>query len=249
MRENVPAAMAWLTACFTHFMYADALEAPAQSHLAAMLARMSAIAAGFWQRPVVQSSAAARAVAGAPATAKAATIASTRILARFICTPFFGPHRPAVLRALPHWSRDRKAGVCPIGHAGCPFGGSRCPFGGARVYGRDRDMVADDQRQQEGPFMRRPPEDKAIVPFPTHAVSNMEWVAHGLTRQQQLAERLIAEECAERARRHGRARAQFLRTAAASATAFMVLNRINGSNAFAVKEVHWDDLDAAGGLL
>jgi len=97
--------------------------------------------------------------------------------------------------------------------------------------------------------MRRPPEDRAIVPFPTHAVSNMEWVPHGITKKKKLAERLIAEECAERAKRHGMTRAQFLRTAAATATAFMVLNRLNGSNAFAVKKVHCDDLDAAGELL
>src|SRR5262245_56202480 len=106
-------------------------------------------------------------------------------------------------------------------------------------------MVADDQRQQEGPFMRRPPEDQAIVPFPTHAVSNMEWVPHGITRKQKLAERLIAEECAERAKRHGMTRAQFLRTAAATATAFMVLNRINGSTALAVEKEHCEDLEAA----
>src|SRR5262245_27546340 len=97
--------------------------------------------------------------------------------------------------------------------------------------------------------MRRPPEDQAIVPFPTHAVSNMEWVPHGITKKQKLAERLIAEECAERAKRHGMTRAQFLRTAAATATAFMVLNKINGSNAYAVKKEHCDDLDAAREVL
>jgi predicted TIM-barrel fold metal-dependent hydrolase len=97
--------------------------------------------------------------------------------------------------------------------------------------------------------MRRPPEDRAIVPFPTHAVSNMEWVPTGITAQQKLAERLIAEECAERAKRHGMTRAQFLRTAAATATAFMVLNKLHGSTAFAVKKPHCDDLDAARELL
>jgi predicted TIM-barrel fold metal-dependent hydrolase len=95
----------------------------------------------------------------------------------------------------------------------------------------------------------RPPEDRAIVPFPTHAVSNMEWVPPGPTKKQKVAERLIAEECAERAKRHGMNRAQFLRTAAATATAFMVLNKLHGSTAFAVKKEHCDDLDAARELL
>jgi uncharacterized protein len=97
--------------------------------------------------------------------------------------------------------------------------------------------------------MRRPPEDRAIVPFPTHAVSNMEWVPTGITEKQTLAERLIAEECADRAKRHGMTRAQFLRTAAATTTAFMVLNKLHGSTAFAVRKEHCDDLDAARELL
>ncbi len=97
--------------------------------------------------------------------------------------------------------------------------------------------------------MRRQPEDHAIVPFPTHAVSNMEWVPTGITEKQRLAERLIAEECAAQAKRHGMSRAEFLRTAAATATAFMVLNKLHGSTAFAVKKPHCDDLDAARELL
>ncbi len=97
--------------------------------------------------------------------------------------------------------------------------------------------------------MARPPEDRAIVPFPTYPVSNMEWVPTGPTEKQKLAERLIAEECAERAKRHGMSRAQFLRTAAATATAFMVLNKLHGSTAYAVKKQHCDDLDAARELL
>src|SRR5262249_21344228 len=87
-----------------------------------------------------------------------------------------------------------------------------------------------------------------IVPFPTHAVSNMEWVPSGITERQKLAKRLIAEECAERARRHGMSRAQFLRTAA-TATAFIVLNKLHGSTAFAVTKEHCDDLDAGRELL
>lgn len=97
--------------------------------------------------------------------------------------------------------------------------------------------------------MSREPDDRAIVPFPTHAVSNMEWVPTGITKQQKVAERLIAEECATQAKRHGMTRARFLRTAAATATAFMVLNKLYGSRAFAVKKPHCDDLDAARELL
>jgi predicted TIM-barrel fold metal-dependent hydrolase len=97
--------------------------------------------------------------------------------------------------------------------------------------------------------MARPPEDRAIVPFPTHAVSNMEWVPTGITERQKTVERLIAQACADGAKRHGMSRAQFLRTAAATATAFMVLNKFYGSNAFAVKKEQCDDFDAARELL
>src|SRR6185295_909804 len=86
-------------------------------------------------------------------------------------------------------------------------------------------------------------------PFPTHAVSNMEWVPNGITPKQKVAERLIAERCADQAKRHGMSRAEFLRTAAATATAFAVLNEFYGSKAFAVKKEHCDDLAGARELL
>ena len=47
MREKVPPEIAAFTTRLTHFMYLEPLAAPAQSHSAAMLVRMSAIAAGF----------------------------------------------------------------------------------------------------------------------------------------------------------------------------------------------------------
>src|SRR4029453_15933527 len=85
-REKVPAEMAAFTTRLTHFMYFEALAAPAQSHSAAMLVPMSAIAGGFWQRAVVQSPSAARATADTPVRASRA-IASTWTLAPFIGTP------------------------------------------------------------------------------------------------------------------------------------------------------------------
>src|SRR2546425_13229349 len=66
------------------------------------------------------------------------------------------------------------------------------------------------------------------VPFPLCDVSNGEWCPRPPSAKQQLAARLIAEECDRRARRHGMARAQFLCTAAGTATAFWVLNLVHG---------------------
>jgi hypothetical protein len=62
----------------------------------------------------------------------------------------------------------------------------------------------------------------------------MEWVPKPITDRQLLAERLIAEECAQQAKRHGMTRADFLRTAAATLTGFVVLNELSGSDVFAV---------------
>src|SRR5262245_14609976 len=87
MREKVPAEIAAFTTRLTHFMYFEPLAAPAQSHSAAMLVRMSAIAAGFWQRAVVQSSSAARVTAGAAVSTSRDTTASTWTLAPFIRYP------------------------------------------------------------------------------------------------------------------------------------------------------------------
>jgi hypothetical protein len=66
---------------------------------------------------------------------------------------------------------------------------------------------------------------------------------------------MIATEIEARAHRHGMSREEFLRTAAATATAFMVLNKINGLDAWGdnavlpVKKQHCDDLEAGRELL
>jgi uncharacterized protein len=101
----------------------------------------------------------------------------------------------------------------------------------------------------------RSDDDNATLPFPTAPISNGEWVPLPVTQKQELAAKLIADETAARARRHGMTRGQFLRTAAATTTAFMVLNKIHGleqSGEAAVLPVtgaHCDDLDAARELL
>jgi len=97
--------------------------------------------------------------------------------------------------------------------------------------------------------MGRTPEDRAIVPFPTYPVSNMEWVPKPITDRQLLAERLIAEECAQQAKRHGMTRADFLRTAAATLTGFVVLNELSGSDVFAVTRKQCEDPEAAREVL
>ncbi|HEV7734741.1 MAG TPA: amidohydrolase family protein [Candidatus Binatia bacterium] len=104
--------------------------------------------------------------------------------------------------------------------------------------------------------MRKPPpRDDATLPFPTSPVSNMEWVPEGATPKQRLTAKLIREETETRARRLGMTRGQFLRTAAATATAFMVMNKLDGIDqtgdaaAMPIKKVHCDDPDAARELL
>src|SRR6185295_10128020 len=142
----------------------------------------------------------------------------------------------------------REQGVLAVGRSrsgkGCfrPDARRQCPIApgrSERCLRLWRHRASGEAAYRLGGFpMRRSPEDRAIVPFPTHAVSNMEWVPTGITPKQKVAERLIAEECATQAKRHGMTRAQFLRTAAATATAFMVLNKLHGSTAFAVRKVH-----------
>ncbi len=97
--------------------------------------------------------------------------------------------------------------------------------------------------------MRRSVDDPATVPFPTHPVSNLEWMPRGVTARQRLAQELIADACATGARRHGMTRAQFLRSAAGTATALAILDRLHGSRAFAIEPHHCEDLDAARELL
>jgi len=64
----------------------------------------------------------------------------------------------------------------------------------------------------------------ARFPFPLSDVSNGEWCPRPPSAKQRLAARLLDEEVARRARRLGLTRGEFLRTAAGTATAFMVLN-------------------------
>jgi len=95
--------------------------------------------------------------------------------------------------------------------------------------------------------MRRIPD----APFPTSPVSNMEWVPLPATARERLVAKLIEEETTARAKRHGMTRAQFLRTAAATTTAFMVMNKVfglpqsGGAAAMPLRRHHCDDLDAA----
>lgn len=104
--------------------------------------------------------------------------------------------------------------------------------------------------------MPKPPHrDDVTLPFPTAPVSNMEWVPSGPTKKQQIAAKLIREETELRAKRLGMSRHQFLRTAAATATAFMVLNKLDGIDqngdaaAMPVRKEHCDDPAAARELL
>src|SRR5262245_55817160 len=104
--------------------------------------------------------------------------------------------------------------------------------------------------------MRRElPDDSATVPFPMSPVSNGEWCPKAPTPTQRLAEQLVAEETARTARRLGLTRGEFLRTAAGTATAFMVLNRLHGAEswgseaALPVQKVHCEDLAAGRELL
>lgn len=66
------------------------------------------------------------------------------------------------------------------------------------------------------------------LPFPFWDVSNGEWCPRPPNAKQKLAARLFEEESARRAKRLGLSRRQFMRTAAGTATAFMVLNQAHG---------------------
>ena len=103
--------------------------------------------------------------------------------------------------------------------------------------------------------MRKRPEDDPTLPFPMSPVSNGEWCPLPVTEKQRLATKLVQEETAAQAKRHGMTRGQFLRTAAATVTAFSVLNKVYGLPAsgeaavLPVRKQHCDDLDAARELL
>lgn len=66
------------------------------------------------------------------------------------------------------------------------------------------------------------------LPFPLSDVSNGEWCPRPPTATQRAAKRLLLEEADRRARRLGMSRRAFLRTAAGTATAYMVLNTVHG---------------------
>ncbi len=99
--------------------------------------------------------------------------------------------------------------------------------------------------------MPRPPRS----PFPLSDVSNGEWCPRPPTDRQRLAARLLAEEAGRRARRLGVSRRDFLRTAAGTATAFMVLNTVHGLDQWGdaavlpVRREHCNDLAAGHELL
>jgi hypothetical protein len=104
--------------------------------------------------------------------------------------------------------------------------------------------------------MRVPPDDdNVLLPFPVAPVSNGEWCPLPITDRQRRLARLIVEETTERAKWHGMTRGQFLKTAAATMTAFMCMNKAygydqTGDNAMLpVKKEHCDDLDAAREVL
>src|SRR5207237_8733738 len=98
--------------------------------------------------------------------------------------------------------------------------------------------------------MRRRYDESSRSPFPLSYVSNGEWCPLPPTERQRAAARLLGEEADWRARRLGMARRDFLRTAAGTATAFMVLNTVHGLDQWGdaavlpVRREHCDDLGA-----
>ena len=99
--------------------------------------------------------------------------------------------------------------------------------------------------------MRRPLDDVPYFPLPLSDVSNGEWSPRPPSEKQRLAAKLLREEADRRARRLGLSRRDFLRTAAGTATAFMVLNTVHGLEGWGdaavmpVRKEHCDD--PAGG--
>lgn len=93
------------------------------------------------------------------------------------------------------------------------------------------------------------------LPLPLAPVSNGEFAPAPPTRKQRAAAALLRAEADRRARRLGMSRREFLRTAAGTATAFMVLNTIHGlpsrgsAAALPVTPEQCDDPEAARALL
>lgn len=100
-----------------------------------------------------------------------------------------------------------------------------------------------------------PADDDVTTPFPVAPVSNGEWWPRHDVAKARLTEKLITEEADAQAKRHGMTRAQFLRTAAGTATAFWVLNKVNGlaqsgeASAMPISRAQCVDLDAGRELL
>jgi len=69
-------------------------------------------------------------------------------------------------------------------------------------------------------------------PFPLVPVSNGEWTPLPPDARQRHAARLLVEEAERRAKRVGMSRADFLRSAAGTMTAFAVLNQVHGLDAW-----------------
>jgi len=66
------------------------------------------------------------------------------------------------------------------------------------------------------------------LPFPLAPVSNGEWCPPPPSREQKQVMRLLGEEADVRAKKLGLSRRDFLRTAAGTATAYMVMNQVHG---------------------
>jgi len=99
-------------------------------------------------------------------------------------------------------------------------------------------MASDDRDRRDTTRPDDPEvEDGPPTPFPFHAVSNGEWCPPAPTRLQRAAERLYVRESAERARRLGMTRREFMRSAAGTATAFWVLNTVHGLPSHAAEAV------------
>jgi len=87
--------------------------------------------------------------------------------------------------------------------------------------------------------------------MPLASVSNGEFTPRPPTPKQVQVARVLQEEAETRSRRHGMTRAQFLRTAMGTATAFMVMNRVYGLDAwgddavYPVQKIECDDPEAA----
>jgi hypothetical protein len=88
-------------------------------------------------------------------------------------------------------------------------------------------------------------------PFPLSDVSNGEWCPRPPNALQRAAAKMLGEEAERRAKRLGMSRRQFLRTAAGTATAYMVLNTVHGLDqtgpaaALPVRREQCDDPEAA----